>query len=139
MKIIKTSDGNRMLMTDDNKKVSVNDGDIIQYTGIYHKIINDIVYKVEIETTFIGVVYCEKFRHDEGIIGLYVEPLYIWNKMCDEWNKIINYKPPDGSNKYFLYPHLLLASNPHCFLYTENKSLAGFADGIMKCVDLNML
>lgn len=138
MKIVLTNKKKRVLITDDNKKISVNDGDIIQYTGIYHKIINDIVRKVEIETTFVGVVFCEKYRHNEGIIGLYVEPLYIWNKMCDEWNRIINFKPPDGSDKYFLYPHLLLVSNPHCFLYTENKSLEDFTDERMKCVDLNM-
>ena len=117
-------------------EVNVNDGDIIMYTGMYHKIINDIVKYVKIETTFIGKVICEKYRDIEGIVGIYVEPLYIFNMMYDEWNKIINYKPPNGK-KYFLYPHLLLVKEPRCFTFTKNISLDEFVS-VVKCVDLSM-
>jgi len=127
--------GNRLLLKD-GKDVYVNDGDIIMYTGMYHKNINDIVQTVKIETTFVGKVICEKYRCDDGIVGIYVEPLYIFNVMYDEWTKIINYKPPNG-RKYFAYPHLLLVKEPHCFTFTKNISLDEFAT-VTKCTDLAM-
>ena len=105
MKIVISETNSHILVKDNNEVVCVNKGSTIQYTGIYHKTINDIVRVVEIETTFIGMVVEHKFRAEEGILGIYVKPLYIWNKMKDEWNKIVNYNPPD--TKYFLYPHLL--------------------------------
>ena len=40
MKII-TVDNNRVLVKDDGDEVSVNDGDTIQYTGIYYKTVKD--------------------------------------------------------------------------------------------------
>ena len=128
--------GNRLLLKGDGNEVYVNDGDTIMYTAIYHKIVNDIVKYVKIETTFVGKVICEKYRVIEGIVGIYVEPLYIFNMMHDEWNKIINYKPPNG-NKYFLYPHLLLVKEPHSFTLTKNMSLDEFKL-VTKCVDLSM-
>jgi hypothetical protein len=134
MKII-VRNRSRILVKDDGNEVYVNDGDIIQYTGIYHKIINDIVQTVKIETTFVGKVICEKYRHDDGILGIYVEPMFIFNLMYDEWNKIINYKTP--TTKYFVYPHMLLVSQPHCFKYTQHKSLDEFA-AVTKCIDLCM-
>jgi hypothetical protein len=134
--LIAMKNGNRVLSKDGKEDIYVNDGDIIMYTDMYHKIINDIVKTVKIETTFIGKVVCEKYRHDEGIVGIYVEPLYIFNMMYDEWNKIINYKPPNG-NKYFLYPHLLLAKVPRCFTFTKNISLDDFTL-VTKCIDLAM-
>ena len=128
--------GNRVLLKDETQEeITINDGDIIQYTGIYHKTINDIVSTVKIETTFIGKIICEKYRHGDGILGIYVEPMYIFNMMYDEWNKIINYKPPSGN--HFRYPHLLLVENPHCFKYTLQKSLDEFTS-ITKCIDLCM-
>ena len=128
--------GNRVLLKDNEVDTYVNDGDIIMYTGIYHKTINDIVKTVKIETTFIGKVFCERYRHDEGILGIYVEPLYIFNMMHDEWNKIINYKPPNG-RKYFDYPHLLLVKERRCFLFTKNRSLDEF-ELVTKTLDLAM-
>ena len=128
--------GSRLLLKDGKEDVYVNDGDIIMYTVMYHKIINDIVKDIKIETTFIGKVFCERYRHDEGIVGIYVEPLYIFNIMYDEWNKIINYKPPNG-NKYFAYPHLLLVKEPRCFTFTKNISLDEFKL-VTKCIDLAM-
>ena len=142
MKII-LKNQNRVLVKDNNEEVSVNDGDIIQYTGIYYKTINDIVKIVEIETTFIGIVQTEKFKYDVGIIGIYVNPLYIFNKMNDEWNKIINYKPP--STKYFLYPHLLHVDKKISYSskaidfsnICENKCLNDFIH-VVKCFDLGI-
>ena len=124
---------NRILTKDNNEKINISDGQIIQYTGIYYKNINDIVDIVEIETTFIGVIICDRYRFDTGITGIYLEPLYIWDIQNSEWNKIIDYKPPD--KKYFFYPHLLLLPNyyynfqPLYFLETcENKKLEDFID-----------
>lgn len=142
MKII-TVDSNRVLIQDDGDEVSVNDGDTIQYTGIYYKTINDIVEIAEIETTFIGIVETEKYRNSEGIIGIYVKPLYIWNKIREGWNKIVNYNPP--VDKYPLYPHLLLVDQatayPHHFLHgldtCKNKSLVNFPY-ISQCFDLGL-
>ena len=126
----------RVLLKDGGDEVYINDGDIIMYTGMYHKTINDIIKTVKIESTFIGKVVCERYRHDEGIVGIYVEPLYIFNMMYDEWNKIINYKPPNG-NKYVEYPHLLLVKEPHCFTFTKNMELDEFKL-VTKCVDFAM-
>jgi len=96
---------------DNNNLVNISDGDIIKYTGIYYKKIDDIIEHVEIETSFIGKIDCEKSRHDEGIMGIYVNPLYIYDIVGQKWRKIINYKLP--SHKYFLYPHLLLLPNKY--------------------------
>jgi hypothetical protein len=142
MKIITSGNGDRVLIKDNNEEVYVNDGDTIQYTGIYYKTINDIVETVEIETTFIGLVLMEKFRHSDGIIGIYVKPLYIWNKMRDRWNKIVNYKPPE--NKYFVYPHLLLVSPSFELrglknsLHTCENILLDDFPVISECIDLGM-
>jgi len=121
---------NRILIKDNDEKVNISDGQIIQYTGIYYKTINHIINIVEIETTFIGVIICEKYRFNTGILGIYLEPLYIWDKLNSEWNKIINY---ENYHKYSLYPHLLILPNyfyhfhPLYFLHTcENKTLNEF-------------
>lgn len=142
MKIITGGNGDRVLIKDNNEKVYVNDGDTIQYTGIYYKTINDIVKTVDIETTFIGKILMEKFRHSDGIIGIYVKPLYIWNIMRERWNKIVNYKPPE--NKYFLYPHLLLVSSSfeqrglkNSLHMCENIHLDDLPT-ISECIDLGM-
>lgn len=123
---------NRILIKDNDEKVNISDGQIIQYTGIYYKTINDIIDIVEIETTFIGAIICEKYRFDSGILGIYLEPLYIWDKLNSEWNKIINYEHYH-KHKYSLYPHLLMLPNhfyhfhPLYFLHTcENKTLNEF-------------
>lgn len=126
---------NRILTKDNKEKVNISNGQIIQYTGIYYKPINNpinfIETKTEIESTFIGIVLAERYSFDTGISGIYIEPLYILNKEKNEWNKIINYKSPE--QKYFYYPHLLLLPNhyyhfqPLYFLHTcINKSLDEF-------------
>jgi hypothetical protein len=119
---------NCILVKDDGTEVRVNPDDPVQYTGIYYKNINDIVDMVEIETDFIGVVESHRYRHDEGVTGIYIRPLYIWSKVNSEWNKIIDYEPP--TKKYFFYPHFLMLPNhyhnyrPLYFLHTcENKPL----------------
>ena len=48
MKIIVDSNKNRILKKYNGEQVNINNGDIIQYTGIYYKTINDIVKVVEI-------------------------------------------------------------------------------------------
>lgn len=105
MKIIDI-ENNRILEKDNNEEVKINNNDIIEYTGIYYKIINDIIEITKIETSFVGIVESSKYRYDSGTIGVYIKPLYIFDKIDNIWKKIINYKPP--IQKYFLYPHLLL-------------------------------
>ena len=121
----------RILLKDNDEKVNISDNQIVQYTGIYYKNINSIVDFVEIQTIFIGKVLSDRYRYDTGITGIYLEPLYIWDIQNNEWNKIIDYKPPE--KKYFFYPHLLLLQNyyynfhPLYFLETcENKKLEDF-------------
>ena len=125
---------NRILIKESGIEVNINDGDIIQYTGIYYKEINDIVRRVNIETTFVGVIETCRYRYDTDTTGIYVKPLYIWDIMNEKWYKIVNLNPPQ--TKYFLYPHLLslsLQNDYHCsslyFLDScENKSLEEFAN-----------
>ena len=126
---------NKRILVNDNKEVYVNDGDILQYTGIYYKSGNNIYNIDKIETTFIGIVESRKYKYDIGTFGIYIKPLYIWNLINSEWNKIINYTHP--RTKYFLYPHLLILPNiyyhsyPLYFLHTcINKSLDEFIDVI---------
>jgi hypothetical protein len=140
MKII-IENQKRILIKDNEEEVNINDGDIIQYTGIYYKLINDIVEMVEIEITFVGIVDGDKGSHHNGTEGIYVKPLYIWNKMKSEWNKIINLEPP--KSKYFFYPHLLMLpqyssySFPLYYLHTcENRSLSEYLN-ITKTISLD--
>ena len=131
MKII-IKNNNRILVKDDGNEIRVNDGDIVQYNGVYYKdIINEIVHIAEIETSFIGIVETQKYRRDEGIQGIYIKPLYIWSIINREWNKINDFEPPN--TKYFLYPHLLMLPTkyyhfkPLYFLHTcKNCSLYDF-------------
>jgi hypothetical protein len=125
-----------------NEEIDVSNGQIIEYTGIYYKEINDIVDIVEIETTFIGIIQEHKANHNDGIIGIYVKPLYIWSKINGEWYKIVNMKLPD--KKYFLYPHLLILPHhyynyhPLYYLHTcYNTTLDEFKD-ITKTFELTM-
>jgi hypothetical protein len=105
MKIVEINN-NIILKKNNNEEVSLNNNDIVEYTGIYYKTINDIVETVEIETTFIGTIESVKYRNTVGIIGVYIRPLYIWDILNSVWKKINNYKPPMKKN--FLYPHLLI-------------------------------
>jgi hypothetical protein len=127
---------NRILIKENSKEININDGDIIQYNGIYYKNINHIVRTVNIETTFIGIVENCMSRYDTGIVGIYIDPLYILYDDSNapgerKWHKIINYKLP--TNKYFYYPHLLMLPDlyyhfrPLYFLHTcKNSSLSDF-------------
>jgi hypothetical protein len=125
----------RVLINDNEQRIDISDDSIIQYTGIYYKEMNDIVNRIEIETTFIGIVEGEKFNlNSGGIKGIYVKPLYIWDLINSEWKKIINYKKP--TTKYFFYPHLLClpdhtygGNKPLYFLHTcENTNLVEFSN-----------
>jgi len=133
MEIIIKDDNQRTLIKDDSDEAEVNisDGQIIQYTGIYYKTINDISEIAKIETQFIGVIETKRYRYDLGITGIYVKPLYIWDILNYQWRKIVNYKCP--MSKYFYYPHLLSLPKtnsfniPLYFLHTcQNTSLDNF-------------
>jgi hypothetical protein len=129
---IVTINNTHILIKENGTEVNINDGDIIQYTGIYYKKINDIVRTVQIETTFVGVIETSRYRYDTGVTGIYIKPIYIWDIINNEWLKIVNLNPP--TTKYFLYPHLLMLPQyiyghgyPLNFLQTcENKSLDEF-------------
>ncbi len=129
MKII-IKNNNRFLIKDNNEKVNISDNSTIEYTGIYYKTknisMNEIIEKIE--TKFIGNIDCDRSSGDE-ITGIYVKPIYILHD--NEWKKINNYIPP--SEKYFLYPHLLILPEhtynyyPLYFLHTcNNKFLYNF-------------
>jgi hypothetical protein len=104
------------LIKDNEEIINISEDSIVEYTGIYYKEINDIVDVVKIETSFIGRVDCVKYNQNcEGFQGIYIVPLFIWDKLKSEWKKIINYKEPHS--KYFHYPHLLKLSE---YIYLEN-------------------
>lgn len=135
MRIINRN-GERLLQKDDYTEVFVKDGDIIQYTGIYHKSNNE---KENIETLFVGIIVSERYRYDKGLMGIYVDPLYIL--LNNRWSKIIN-KPPPA--KYSLYPHLLLLPEfyyhyyPIYYLHTcENVDITHYKD-IQTIIDFSI-
>lgn len=111
--IILLKNSNRILIKENGTEVNINDGTIIEYTGIYYKTINDIVKIVKIETTFIGIVEGCRSKYDTGIEGIYLKPLYILDLMNNEWYKIVNLDPP--KTKYFIYPHLLMLSQHNTY------------------------
>lgn len=126
-------DHDRALYIGDNEKINISDNSIIQYTGIYYKKIDEIVDIVTIETIFVGKIETSRGNYINGTTGIYVEPLFIWDFINSEWLKISNYKKP--TNKYFLYPHLLLLPNEHYhykplyFLHTcQNIDIENFKD-----------
>ena len=43
MQIVLEANNNRLLIKDNVERVNINNGDIIEYTGIYYKTINDII------------------------------------------------------------------------------------------------
>ena len=97
---------NRVLVKDDGSEVNIDDGVVVEYTGVYYNCIkNEICDLFKTETLFVGIVETQRSR--EGIIqGIYIKPIYIWSILNSEWLKINDYKPP--VTKYFLYPHLLM-------------------------------
>ena len=68
-----------LLIKDNNELVNISDNCIIEYTGIYYKMLNDSINNIieEIETTFIGSVECKRISEYE-INGIYINPLYIF-------------------------------------------------------------
>ena len=104
MKIIDEKNNVRILIKDDNSEINISDGQFIKYTGIYYKNSTNLE---DIETSFYGIIECCRYRYDLGTTGIYIKPLYIF--LNNEWYKIINYINP--TNKYFLYPHLLMLPN----------------------------
>ena len=144
MKIIVDSNKNRILKKYNGEQVNINNGDIIQYTGIYYKTINDIVKVVEIETDFVGVVDFGKTTNDINFTGIYVKPLYIRDNIKNEWNKIASFIPTTDES-FLYYPHLLMLPEQSCdsgfpldFLHTcVNVKLDKFSD-VYKCFSLDM-
>lgn len=118
----------RKLIKDDQTTVNVSNGQIIMYTGIYYKIINDIDYLAKIETLFIGKIECDKCTPHDGLTGIYVDPLYIYDKLNSEWKKIKEYK--FTNSLYFVYPHLLQL--PH--FYSTKYPL----DFLHTCINRNL-
>ncbi len=142
MKIIVDTKTNRILHQDNGDLVNINNGSIIQYTGIYYKNINEIVKMVEIRTSFIGSVDWGRTKTDTGFTGIYVKPLYIYDNIRSEWNKVVNFKPRDDPS-FVYYPHLLLLPDiystdfPLYFLHTcKNVKLEDYSN-IYKCFSLD--
>jgi hypothetical protein len=104
MNIVYENDA-RILIKNNGDKINISDGTIIQYIANYYKLINIITRYATIETIFVGKIVCEKSRYDTGIIGIYIQPIYIWDNLNNEWLKINDYTVP--KTKYFLYPHFL--------------------------------
>ena len=144
MKIIVDKHNNRILIKYNGEQVNINNGDIIQYTGIYYKTINDIVKMVEIETDFVGLVDFGKTTNDINFTGIYVKPLYIRDNIKNEWNKIVSFIPRTDES-FLYYPHLLMLPEQPCvngfpieFLHTcTNVKLDKFI-GVYKCFSLDM-
>jgi len=144
MKITLNSNNKRILKKYNGNQVNINNGDIIQYTGIYYKTINDIVKMVEIETEFVGVVDFGKTTDAKHFTGIYVTPLYIRDNIKNEWNKIVSFNPRTDES-FLYYPHLLALPDTPCvngiqldFLYTcENVKLDNFIN-VYKCFSLDM-
>jgi hypothetical protein len=144
MKIILDRNNKRILKKYNGDQVNINNGDIIQYTGIYYKTINDIVKMVEIETDFVGLVDFGKTTNDVHFTGIYVKPLYIRDQIKNEWNKIVSFTPRTDES-FLYYPHLLVLPEtpgdngiPLEFLHTcENVKLDKFV-GVYKCFSLDM-
>ena len=144
MKITVDQRNNRILHQDNGDLVNINNGAIIQYTGIYYKTINEIVKMVEIRTSFVGSVDWGKTGTgtDTGVSGIYVNPLYIYDNIRGEWNKLVYFKQRTDISVLY-YPHLLLLPGiysmdlPLYFLQTcKNKSLDDFSE-IYKCFSLD--
>lgn len=132
----------RILIKENKDELDISDGTIIEYTGIHYKPKLDgiNIYDIdECEARFIGKIETNRGDSD-GITGIYVVPLYMWNL---EWIKIVNYEPP--KNKYFLYPHLLMLPDkyyhhqPLYFLHTCEKSDLNEFTNITKMIDLDYI
>jgi hypothetical protein len=116
----------RVLLQDNDKEIDISDGQIVKYEGNNYKSIFE-----KIETYFIGKVVNHRSNFEDGVTGIYLEPLYIL--IDNEWCKISNYEQP--KSKYFYYPHLLMLPNiyyhhvPIYSLHTiENENLNNFSN-----------
>ena len=143
MQIVLEANNNRVLIKDNGETVNINNGDIIEYTGIYYKLINEIVSMVEIRSAFIGEIDFSRTTTDNVLDGIYVKPLYIRDNIRHEWNKIVTFKPREDMS-FLYYPHLLLLPDIHhdrfplYFLHTcKNKRLKDYSH-IIKCFSLDM-
>jgi hypothetical protein len=122
---------NDRLLINGEKKININDEEILEYTGCYYRNTNNHASFNWEETQFIGKVSCHRSFHEDGITGIYIHPLFIYSKSKNQWLKIINYIQP--TSKYFYYPHLLLLPDkfynfhPLYFLHTcINTDLSRF-------------
>ena len=126
--------GRRILLKEQNNEydneINIDDGDIIQYQGIYYKEIQTHAHIEQIQTMFVGKV-CQYRSDTTGFTGIYVEPLYIYDAVHNQWKKIMNYEKPN--TYYFSYPHLLMLPEkeyrhlPLYFLHTcSNVELHDF-------------
>lgn len=141
MRIVQ-KENHRILIKDDATVVDISDGHIIKYMGIYYTPKNKYYEIHEEETYFIGKIETQRANETE-ITGIYVVPLYLWNKKTFEWIKITNYEPP--KNKYFLYPHLLMLPYRTChyqpIYLMETCETANLNDyeKIIKTIDLDYI
>lgn len=111
MQIIE-SNGKRTLIKDYKQEIDISDGQIVSYTGIYYKKLDNDIFPISnVETAFIGKIECNRFYKEDGIIGIYIKPHYIWSTLYSSWYKIVNYI--NSKQKYFYYPHLLMLPNYH--------------------------
>ena len=144
MKII-IKNNKRILVNYDKKEVDISDDTIIEYIGIYYKPKTNSVNIQDInvsECRFIGKIEISK-KDKVETIGIYIMPLYLWDKATFEWVKINNYEPP--KNKYFLYPHLLMLPDkyyhhrPLYFLHTcKQIDLSKFTN-VTKTINLHYI
>jgi hypothetical protein len=130
----------RILIKDNNDQLDISDGNTILYKGLYYKKKDNNFNYDGIETKFIGIIECERYKHDEGIQGIYIKPTFIFNNELNKWYKIANYESP--KNKYFLYPHLLMLPNqyyhykPLYFLHTCESVNFNDLDNIIETFNL---
>jgi len=89
----------RILKKSDGTEVTINDGQIIKYTGLHYS------NAITPETEFVGKIVCCRWSVSEGFSGIFVQPLYIKNDR-GAWTEFKEYTEPE--TKYFIYPHFLL-------------------------------
>jgi hypothetical protein len=129
------------LHKENGQLVKVDEGNIIKYTARYYNDTSNLQDFTYTPTQFIGIVSNYRFNQDEGYTGIYVRPLYVWNKNESDWNKIINL-PRYPPHKYFVYPHLLMLPefyycfHPLPFLHTcENVLLKDYTH-VVRTMDI---
>jgi len=96
-------------------KININDNQILEYTAYYYRNTNDNINIQSEETQFVGKVVCHRSYYEDGITGIYIDPLFVYSKTKNNWLKIINYTVP--TSKYFYYPHLLMLPDKYYNFY----------------------